>query len=163
MGTIYQAVFLKEMISFGYSYKIIASETGLPVRKLRKLYGNLENIGFCLFSKPGKTPSGATLIRNLQLKTQASLAMNIYFSLVKDSIYHSVNSRKLAISFYMYQALCQENEISSMFNINELWYLAQELRDGQALIERCEQCEFNYFQSIHQRMQADCPFCNQVS
>lgn len=162
MVRVSQSIFLKEMISFGYSYKIIASETGFPIRKLRKLYGNVENIGFCIFSKPGKTPSGATLIKNLQLKTQASLAMNIYFSLAKDSVYHSVNSRTLAISFYMYQALCQENETFPMFNINELWYLAQELRDGQALIENCEQCGFNYFQSVHQRMQAGCPFCHPV-
>lgn len=161
MAFLSQLVLASNMVKSGYIPKIISSETGLSLKQLRRLYKelSLQDL-FLVRSKPGKDPSGSTLIKNLRLKIHASVAMKIYCIMGEKIIHNTVSHKALSAACYMYQAVFFEINKNPVLDINDLWYLAQEIRDGHATVEDCECCGYGYYHSIHQRMNADCPFCN---
>ncbi|HCT5077016.1 TPA: regulator [Vibrio cholerae] len=164
-GSLSRWVKARHMVLAGYITKIIILETGLTYKQVRRLYAELEYCGYDVKDKKSRTfRGGATLIHSQTSKIQASLLMQLYSNLGGEKVKRSVDISALNKAFRMYHAI--RKEVPGMkggkwepFDITDAWCLASELRNGEAMIEHCEQCQCTFFTSINQRTCVECPFC----
>lgn len=163
MPSLSQLITASEMLNVGFRPRIITAETGLSLKQLKKISQELDKFDVFLFhSKPGKVPSGLTIVKNIQSKMHASFVMRIYCLVGGAVVDNTVDCKSLCIANLMYQSLLCEMDSNLILDINDLWYLAQEIRNKQAVIELCEHCGLEFFYSIHQRMNSACPFCENL-
>lgn len=156
-----KVILAKEMLKIGFYARIISQETKLSKKVVVRLAkralaaGDMPNYQH----RPGREPTGAAIIKNVSSKMHASVVMGIYAAVGGENIIHDFNFKALSTAFRLYVKEFSKTIKHPLFDVNNMWYLAKELRERTATLENCSRCRCRYFHSINQRMNIDCPFC----
>ena len=51
---------------------------------------------------------------------------------------------------------------AAKFSLANSWILANELRSGVAMYDKCKTCQTHYFLTQLQQVECSCPFCRQI-
>lgn len=165
MSSAQDLILAKEMLAEGFYVRIVSLETKLSKKLIRKLFGRVQSSESMptYHTRSGSEPTGMKLIKNTVSKLHASLIMGLYESLGGKAVFGACNLKALATAFKLYQAEIAKIDKPPLFDINNAWYLARELRERTASMDQCPICKYRYFHSINQRTDLDCPFCFRAS
>jgi hypothetical protein len=130
---------------------IVHRETGLPRKRLRALYLELN----------GETPScgplpalGGARIANRALQIQAGLFAGIYARYVSGETGGALAA--LISAYDLYRALAPPER---PLDINDAWVIAGDLRIGTSRLCTCARCGLHYLVASDSRLRPTCPFC----
>lgn len=159
----------REMLEAGYIKKIIMIETGLNHKTLTKVIGELlieRGISYGKSKGPKKT-----YLTCRTSKYHSSIIMYLYVKLAKSVNYDVFKNINVSILNEAYRQYCfiisdimnftekTKSDLSNLLDINDAWYLANELRSKESNFAICNVCKNTYFYSINQRSKITCPFC----
>ncbi len=157
LDKIFKWISAYEMALIGYSVPIIAAQENIEREKCRAFVNKLAQRGYNVEHKQ-RLQSSKMLLRNKEDKIYASLFMLTYIILGGNAVYRNIECSILEMAFEIYPNIQGENTISNL-DINSAWSMAKELRDGDAYMKNCVECDMPYFISINEHTTVKCPFC----
>ncbi|MFY0990937.1 MULTISPECIES: hypothetical protein [unclassified Halomonas] len=156
-----QVAMARDMIMRGYINNAVKLETQLSMKTIRTLRSKLTAEGLAKNPRGRQIRQGQSIIKRSEDREDVTILMLAYRNYGGEDILLSVNINALNLAYDTYVLV--KSEINrhpvDFVTINDAYGLAQELRSDDAMFEKCDCCDLEFFISIRQECSTKCPFC----
>ncbi len=159
----------RRLLLLGYVTHIVEIETGLPMKRVRSITLDLREDGYRIERKTRTLRTSKTIITSQASKIHASIVMVLYRNI--GGLYETSSSIRvdaLTQAYTLYLSIlkelpkCDQLRWHDCLSISDAWSLARELREKEAAIQFCDNCQSSYFEAVNESTKLQCPLCRNL-